>query len=93
MEQLNLSAAETRPTNPNYKIERLTLDWPAATILIQLKGANGEAKSFTYTGAIATTFLTALNKANLTANSLHKRILDRLIADGLLAGSTAGSPD
>jgi hypothetical protein len=46
-----------------------------------------------YEGAEACTMLRALNKANLTTNSLHKRILDRLIADKVLVGAVAGVPE
>lgn len=37
--------------------------------------------------------LTALNTADLTSNSLIKRIFTRLIADGYLTGSVTGTPD
>lgn len=47
----------------------------------------------TYDGSDASTIINALNTANLTNNSLRKRILNRLIADGVLPAVTVqGAP-
>ena len=90
-EQLTLTVAETRPNNTHYTVRRVTLDWEAATIHIALRGVNNEQKECNYGGATATNLMIALNKANLSTRSLNQRIFDRLIADGCLAGSVAGS--
>ncbi len=50
-------------------------------------------REFRYEGSIAMTLLLALNTANLTIKSLERRVLERLIADGLLAGAVTGLPD
>ena len=34
-----------------------------------------------------------LNTVDLSANSLHKRILDQLVAAGVLDGTVFGAPD
>lgn len=76
-EKITLSVAETKPSNSEYRIERLTIqnDDPATAstdegvINVQLIGQNGEAVSCVYTAATnpTATFLTvALNKANLS---------------------------
>ena len=45
-------------------------------------------------GEPATVMMTALNKADLTVNSLQKRILEQLVSDGKLApGTVTGTPD
>ena len=93
MEQIDITVPETKPSCTYYKVERLMLDWPAKSIHVQLKGTNGEAKSFYYSGDVAETLLFALNKANLSIKSLHRRIIERLVADGLIAGSITGSVD
>lgn len=50
-------------------------------------------RTITYTGATALTMLNVLNTANLTSNSLVRRVLDRLRTDGYLGdGAFAGSP-
>ena len=35
----------------------------------------------------------ALNKADLSVKSLHRRVLERLIADSFLPGLVSGSPE
>jgi hypothetical protein len=39
------------------------------------------------------TLLNALNTANLSTNSLVKRIFNRLVADGYISGTVSGTPD
>lgn len=81
------------PQLTTYKVNELHLNWGAASIQIGLIGTNGEAKHHNYSGTTATVFMTALNKANLSTTSLHKRILERLVTDGVIAGTISGSPD
>lgn len=92
-EQLDLTTPETKPTNSFYKVERISFDWPAKIISISLVGQNGEAKSHSYTGTTAQTLMIALNKVDLSVLSLHKRILNRLITDGVISGTVSGVPD
>lgn len=50
-------------------------------------------RTITYAGSTALTMLNVLNTANLTSNSLVRRILDRLRSDGHLGdGTFAGTP-
>lgn len=88
MEQLDLTTPVTW-----YRVSRLSMDWPAQHIWIRLAGPNGEDLAHTYVGAQATALMTALNKANLSTKSLHKRIIEQLVADGVLAGTISGSPE
>jgi len=92
-EKLNLTTPKTYPTTSDWRVDCLTLDWGNGIITIRLKGTNGEVLTHIYDGSVAPALMIALNKANLTTNSLHKRILDRLVADGVLAGTVTGTPD
>ena len=93
-EQIDLTTPDQSTAGtPNYRISSLSLDWDAARIDIGLNSASGIRRAFSYSGAAATTLLKALNTANLSTTSLHKRILQRLKTDGHLAGSISGVPD
>ena len=95
METLTLSTPETTPAivTTDYKVALLMLDVEGAQIAVHLRGSNGERKEFRYNGAEATALMVALNKANLAAKSLQRRILEKLTADGLIAGAVTGVPD
>jgi hypothetical protein len=95
MESLTLTTPETKPAinTTDYRVVFLSLDWEQARITIRVRGTNAESKGFLYEGGTALTLMTALNKIDLSIKSLQRRILERLIADGLLLGSIAGVPD
>lgn len=89
-ERVGLTVPEAKPSNTGYTVERLTLDYVAASILIQLRGDNGEAVSCAYsstTTPTGQTLLDGLNKSNLstayvgngTTGSLKQRIFHRLV--------------
>lgn len=91
VEQVNLSSPVTISS---YKIVMLKLDIREQTITIILHNVDANKDEiFLYTGATALTMMNQLNKANLTTNSLQKRIFERLIADGKLVGTISGTPD
>lgn len=86
------------PTTPdtisNFRVVRLTFDWTAAKIRIEVRDEDGRVTPFVYSGATATTLMNQLNTVDLSTQSLHRRIINRLVADGFLpAGSITGSPD
>lgn len=93
MEQINLTAPITTPNLSDYRVVYLAFDWDHPSITITLRGTNGERKNWSYSGATATTLMVALNKANLSVKSLHRRVIEQLQADGVLVGTIAGSPD
>jgi hypothetical protein len=62
-------------------------------IVINLRDNNNVQSNYQYTGAPAITMIKSLNTANLTTKSMHKRILEKLSADGLLPGTVTGTPD
>lgn len=93
MEQFDLTNAITYPSTTNYRVLRLDLNWADAYIHIELRGTNGERFEYAYRGAVATNLMIALNKANLSIKSLHRRVLEQLDADGILDGTISGTPD
>ena len=94
-ESLTLTNPEVVPevSNTFYRVGYLLLDWDQARIVVHLRGQNLERKEFRYEGSEATTLMTILNTANLSTTSLHKRVLNKLIADGKIAGTVTGTPD
>lgn len=76
-----------------WRVDVLRLFRIAQRVDIVLMGENGETLSHTYTGAEATSLMISLNKANLSIKSLHRRIMEKLIADGILQGSISGIVD
>jgi hypothetical protein len=71
----------------------ITADPANSHIYIRLIGEYGRVREHNYDGAQADALILALNKANLTNNSLEARILAQLVADGKEAGAIAGQPD
>lgn len=91
METLTLNAPIA---TASVRVARLTLDWDAAGIWIVLRAPDNREVIYTYSGATATTLMKALNTANLSLKSLHRRIIEKLTADfPELAGAVAGAPD
>lgn len=78
----------------DYTIDMLKLSWSEASIVVLLHDTQGDKFKCTYTGQAATDLMIALNKANLSTNSLQKRILNQLVTDGKLPpGTVTGIPD
>lgn len=77
-----------------YRVIKLALDWPGARIGIVVIDPGGVRTELSYDGAIATTLMNQLNTLDMSLLSLHKRILNRLAADGKLPpGTVTGTPD
>jgi hypothetical protein len=93
--QERITLTTPKPLPPQvvgYTVSSLHLNWePTPQIVIRLKGEDGTYTDQVYEGATATTLMIALNKANLSTRSLTQRIFDRLIADGRIVGTVAGS--
>ncbi len=93
-EKLDLASPEQdAPGTVTWKPILLHLNWEKATIKAGFRGDNGEYTSVGWDGATATTLMVALNKANLSTKSLHKRIMEKAVADGKLSGTISGAPD
>lgn len=84
-----------------FRIALLCLDWEHAIIKVYLRqwasGAfvpGGKHLPVEYSGATATNLMIGLNTANLSTQSLHQRVMARLLADGKIpAGTSSGAPD
>jgi len=79
-----------------WRVQHITLhyDGDDSYIKIGLVGENSERKSVGYTGDEAAVLIRQLNTANLSVNSLHKRVMGKITTDGLIgAGSVSGTPD
>lgn len=81
------------PAVSDFTVAQLFFDWPGQVIGVTLRSASGQVMTHNYLGAAAATLMTSLNKANLSTTSLHKRVLNQLISDGVLTGTVSGAPD
>ena len=95
-EQLDL----TTPYDPDARTTlALELDfvafyWSDSQIVIGLKSVTNDIKYVkTYKGEEARSLMILLNKADLTSNSLQKRIFTKMITDGMFDGTVSGIPD
>lgn len=104
MAELITFTAPVEPPKTVFRIALLAFDWMNATIKIHLREWNGAAVPpfgertlvAMYSGSEATALMTALNKVNLSTagNSLHQRVMARLVADGKIpSGAPSGTPD
>jgi len=94
-EQLDLSAPDQVKAGTSvYTVSRLTLDWENGYIYISLLGSNGETKTVTYErDAGGPALMKTLNKVDLSTKSLHRRIMEKMVADGHLVGTVSGTPE
>ena len=94
-EQIDLAAPlPSKGGTDHYKLIGLMLDWEHEKIVAYLLGDNGERRQVTWLKAEgAKTMMVALNKADLSNNSLHKRLLNKAIQDGKLSGTISGVPN
>lgn len=99
MEQIDLTVPVPSSGGTSFwRVKRLTLDYdkddPAKSLIaIKLVGQNSASMVIVERGQTAHDAIKALNTANLSSNSLHKRALNRFIGLGQLAGTVSGTPD
>ena len=94
MEQHNLTIPEQPPANTYWRVTKISFNWDGAHIGISLKGTNGEILVHNYSGDVATTLMRQMNTLNFSTTSMHKRLLLRLAADGVIeVGTISGVPD
>lgn len=94
-EDLTLTTPVTKPTITKWRFDSLTLNRSAPSVSATfLEPTTGETVTCTETGADALLTLKALNTANLSTNSLQKRVTNWAIGKGVLgAGTISGTPD
>jgi hypothetical protein len=100
-----LTTPVTHPSLTTFVVERITIDRKAQSVYIQWVGDNNDVGSASYPtpailnplGVLQTTglvMITTLNKANLSTKSLHRRVMEMLVADGYWpAGTINGTPE
>ena len=76
-----------------YQITYLSMDWANSQIVIGYKNELGQMHQLLVTGATAMTLITAWNKQDFSTTSIHKVLLTKLDADGILVGPISGLPD
>jgi hypothetical protein len=90
-EEFDLTADETVQ---RYHVSKLILDWDKSKIHIRIRDEDGREYVFKYISDTALQLMNSLNKVDLSTNSLHKRIMERLATDGFIsAGTVTGTPD
>ena len=83
-------------TADQFYVGGLNLNWIDKEITIVLASdvnAWTATKTVKYEGALAESLMILLNKADLSSNSLQRRIIQRLIDDGYVQGTISGTPD
>ena len=91
---LTTPVAPLFPPTTTYAVRRVLLAWDEAFIYILVRDNNGVSTPAIYSGAAATALMRALNTADLSTMSLHRRILQQLVKDGKLpAGTVTGIPE
>lgn len=103
MEELQLTDPVVAPeqVTTKYRLTSLTLSLDAVlpgasgpgVVAVALVSNLGAPLHHQYIGQPAVDMIKWLNTANFTTKSLHKRILERLTADGVLSGTVVGAPD
>jgi hypothetical protein len=92
-ETLTLATPIVPPTRVNYTFARLVLDLEAQVIQAVVRGSDGTEVFNEWKGAPAVALMTALNTADLRANSLVKAVFQQLVLAGKLpAGTVSGTP-
>jgi hypothetical protein len=87
--------ASVPETITEYRVTRFILQRePFPQVVITVMANDGSRKNVVYEENAALVIMSALNKTNLSAKSLHARILERIAADGYLpSGTVTGIPD
>lgn len=92
MEQLDLGVPVVTTRNA-LSVQSLDLNWAGQSITARLLGSDGQSIVCVWNGAVAVSLMTALNSANLSVKSLHRRVLEQSVTDGKVpTGSVSGVP-
>ncbi len=92
-EVVTLTTPITPPARTGYTFCRLVLDLEAQVVQAVVRGTDGVEVHGEWAGATAVGLMTTLNTANLTTNSLVKRVFTKMASDGLIpVGTVSGTP-
>ena len=92
-EQITLVTPAVPQVLTDYQVVYLEFDWDEPRIAIRLRGPSGERIGHHYVGGTATTLMRMRNQVDLSTTSLQRRVLQRLVADGVISGAISGVPD
>lgn len=101
-ERVTLTKPITKPAITGLALAKLTIDVEARSVYVEWRHDDGTLGSAAYPTPLPAgheaqptgeQLFAALNTANLTSNSLIKRIYQRLVTDGYIAGTITGAPD
>lgn len=92
-ETIRVTTPAVPEVHTDYQVVYLELDWEHPRIVVKLRADDGQRVSHNYLGATALTLMRQLNVANLSVQSLHRRVINRLMADGVIGGVVSGVPD
>lgn len=92
-ENITLATPVARPSITSYRVTDLYLSFGGQKIVITLTNDVGETLRHSVVGSTAVDLMKALNKANLSTKSLQRRVLELLIADGVIEGTISGTVD
>lgn len=82
---------QAKPGTSTLKVAALVINVEASFIEAHFRGTNGELEVARWDNA--RDLILQLNKANLSAKSLERRVMEKAITDGKLAGTITGTPD
>jgi len=95
-EDLTLITGIQHNTTLQWRVTWMRLDWDSAAVEVNFKDPSNPSRQVvcTETGALALAFMSQLNTANLSANSLQRRTIIWAIGKGCLgAGTISGTPE
>lgn len=93
-EIVTLTAPIVKTAN-GCSLDTMLLDVTRSRIVVTLACAGGDpiTKQYdSFTAPTGASLLTSLNRGNFSTNSLVKAVYNRLIADGVIAGTVSGVP-
>ena len=94
-EQVDLTAPIVHGNTTNLHLGRIAIDIDASAVVATLTGANGDTVTKVYdatTNPTGASLISTLNTSNNSTTSLIRRVYNRLIADGVIAGTVSGTP-
>lgn len=81
-------------TTSTMRISYIDMDWDGKLIDVCLVSTENNVKLYyQYEGEVAENLMKSLNKMDFSTDSLQKRVMERLVTDGILTGTVSGSPD
>ena len=94
-ERVDLTVSQTKTTT-NYQLRHLSLNIISKQIAVELVSDTGGVITKVYDSTTTPTGATLLSQINASDNrtvSMVRKVYNRLVADGVLAGTVSGTAD